>query len=135
MPLEQGESREAMSHNIKEMVEHGHPQNQAVAAAYREAGKDAESPVAEAERVLNGAEDCAPMSVSEAERVSQGQARDANFKNASAYHKWLAYGHMHGVMHGGHEPVSIGGSAHHVNHGHDSGPVSGMDAIMGIGRK
>jgi len=43
MPLEQGSSREAMSHNIREMVKAGHSQKQAVAAAYREAGKDAPS--------------------------------------------------------------------------------------------
>jgi len=33
MPLESGSSRETISHNIKEMVESGHPQSQAVAAA------------------------------------------------------------------------------------------------------
>ena len=41
MPLEHGSSREVMSRNISEMVKSGHPQKQAVAAAYREAGKDA----------------------------------------------------------------------------------------------
>ena len=41
MPLEKGSSRETVSHNISEMVRHGHPQNQAVAAAMRSAGKDA----------------------------------------------------------------------------------------------
>lgn len=39
MPLEKGSSRAVMSHNISEMVKVGHPQKQAVAAAYREAGE------------------------------------------------------------------------------------------------
>lgn len=39
MPLEAGSSQATISHNIKEMVEAGHPQKQAVAAAMREAGK------------------------------------------------------------------------------------------------
>jgi hypothetical protein len=33
MPLESGSSRATISHNVKEMVESGHPQKQAVAAA------------------------------------------------------------------------------------------------------
>lgn len=40
MPLEKGASKGVVSHNIAEMVKSGHPQEQAVAAAYREAGKD-----------------------------------------------------------------------------------------------
>ena len=39
MPLEPGSSQTTISHNIKEMVEAGHAQKQAVAAAMREAGK------------------------------------------------------------------------------------------------
>jgi hypothetical protein len=39
MPLEKGSSQAVISHNIREMVEAGHPQKQAVAAAMREAGK------------------------------------------------------------------------------------------------
>jgi hypothetical protein len=45
MPLKEGSSRETMSENIAEMVKAGHPQKQAIAAAYREAGKDALSGV------------------------------------------------------------------------------------------
>lgn len=45
MPLQEGSSRETMSKNIAEMVKSGHPQKQAVAVAYREAGKDAISGV------------------------------------------------------------------------------------------
>lgn len=41
MPLSKGSSAATMSKNIGEMVNAGHPQAQAVAAAYREAGKDA----------------------------------------------------------------------------------------------
>lgn len=44
MPLEPGKSREAFSHNVAEMVKAGHPQKQAVAAAYREQRGDAETP-------------------------------------------------------------------------------------------
>jgi hypothetical protein len=33
LPLQSGKSQEIISHNIKEMVEAGHPQKQAVAAA------------------------------------------------------------------------------------------------------
>lgn len=36
MPLEKGKSRATLSRNIREMVESGHKQSQAVAAAYRE---------------------------------------------------------------------------------------------------
>lgn len=42
MPLEKGKSAEVFSRNIAEMIKSGHPQAQAVAAAYREKeGKDA----------------------------------------------------------------------------------------------
>jgi hypothetical protein len=46
MPLEKGSSRATISHNISEMEKNGHPQAQAVAAAYREARGD--SPVSRA---------------------------------------------------------------------------------------
>jgi hypothetical protein len=36
MPLEPGKSRAAFSHNVREMIEAGHPQKQALAAAYAE---------------------------------------------------------------------------------------------------
>lgn len=39
MPLEPGSSNETVSKNIKEMVESGHPQKQAVAASLENAGK------------------------------------------------------------------------------------------------
>ena len=37
MPLREGSSADTISSNIREMVRAGHPQNQAVAAAYRKA--------------------------------------------------------------------------------------------------
>jgi|HubBroStandDraft_5_1064220.scaffolds.fasta_scaffold524822_2 hypothetical protein len=33
MPLEKGQSKEVIGHNVKEMEQHGHPKEQAVAAA------------------------------------------------------------------------------------------------------
>jgi len=38
MPLAKGKSRKVITSNIREMVEAGHPQRQAVAAALRTAG-------------------------------------------------------------------------------------------------
>lgn len=37
MPLKKGKSKKVVSENIKEMIEAGHPQDQAVAAALRQA--------------------------------------------------------------------------------------------------
>lgn len=34
MPLERGKSEKVFSHNVREMMEHGHPQKQSLAAAY-----------------------------------------------------------------------------------------------------
>mgnify|MGYP001594002004 CR=1 FL=1 len=39
MPLKPGKSKSTISANIRELVKHGHPQDQAVAAAMRQAGK------------------------------------------------------------------------------------------------
>lgn len=39
MPLEAGSSDEVISRNIAEMIRAGHPRDQAVAAAYRSAGR------------------------------------------------------------------------------------------------
>ena len=41
MPLQKGSSQEAISSNISELVRAGHPQEQAVAIALKEAGKSA----------------------------------------------------------------------------------------------
>jgi hypothetical protein len=46
MPLEKGSSKEVISHNIEEMVNHGHPQKQAIAAAYSNAGKSKSKDIA-----------------------------------------------------------------------------------------
>lgn len=39
MPLKKGSSKSVISYNIAEMIKAGHPRDQAVAAAYRMAGK------------------------------------------------------------------------------------------------
>lgn len=39
MPLKKGKSRETISHNIREMIHSGHPQDQAVAAALSQASR------------------------------------------------------------------------------------------------
>jgi len=39
MPLKKGSSKKVVSQNIREMMHAGHPQNQAVAAAMKKAGK------------------------------------------------------------------------------------------------
>jgi hypothetical protein len=43
MPLQAGSSRETISNNIREMIRVGHPQDQAVAAALKKAGKSYQS--------------------------------------------------------------------------------------------
>jgi uncharacterized protein len=42
MPLEKGKGEKAFSHNVSELVRAGHPQKQALAIAYKEAGEDSE---------------------------------------------------------------------------------------------
>ena len=39
MPLKKGKSKKTVSHNIAELVDAGHPKDQAVAIAMKEAGK------------------------------------------------------------------------------------------------
>lgn len=39
MPLMEGSSDEVISENIREMMHAGHPQKQAIAAAYQKAGR------------------------------------------------------------------------------------------------
>jgi len=39
LPLEKGSSQAVISRNIKELIESGHPQKQAVAIALKKAGK------------------------------------------------------------------------------------------------
>lgn len=39
MPLKKGKSKETISSNIREMIESGHPKNQAVAASLNQARK------------------------------------------------------------------------------------------------
>ena len=46
MPLETGKSRAAFEHNVREMIKAGHPQKQALAAAYREQRQDSSEPTA-----------------------------------------------------------------------------------------
>jgi len=46
MPLKQGSSAEVISENIKELIDAGHPRAQAIAIAYKEAGKSREDEMA-----------------------------------------------------------------------------------------
>lgn len=39
MPLKKGKSDESVAENIKRLIKEGYPQKQAVAIAYREAGR------------------------------------------------------------------------------------------------
>jgi hypothetical protein len=50
MPLEKGKSRATVSRNIKEMVDAGHPQDQAVAASLRQARQSGKQAGRRAER-------------------------------------------------------------------------------------
>lgn len=41
-----------------------------------------------------------------------------HFTDSGAYHRWLAYGHIHGVMSGkGRKKIFIHGKEHKVMHG------------------
>lgn len=44
MPLMKGSSKEVISENIAELMRAGHPQDQAIAIAYKEAGKSKSKP-------------------------------------------------------------------------------------------
>jgi hypothetical protein len=46
VPLEQGKSKKTISDNIAELVKSGHPQDQAVAIAYKQAGKSRQEAMA-----------------------------------------------------------------------------------------
>jgi hypothetical protein len=67
MPLESGNSQKVISHNIKEMQEHGHPHEQAVAAALHNAKDYGVSGV---DAVLNWAAGNHIMSPTESHSVS-----------------------------------------------------------------
>jgi uncharacterized protein len=54
MPLLKGKSAKTRKHNIREMVKAGHPVNQAVAAAYHEAGEDGHWEESKHPRAKNG---------------------------------------------------------------------------------
>lgn len=43
MPLKKGSDQKTISENISEMIKAGHPRDQAIAAAYRSAGKSKHS--------------------------------------------------------------------------------------------
>ncbi len=44
MPLKNGKSKETFRENVREMIRAGHPQNQALAAAYRQQGEKPRRP-------------------------------------------------------------------------------------------
>lgn len=52
MPLREGSSDEVISHNIAEMINSGHPRDQAIAAAYRKAGRSNRKPEHEMRKAL-----------------------------------------------------------------------------------
>jgi len=49
MPLKSGSSQAVISANIREMIEAGHPREQAIAAALRKAGKSNKDSVSDAD--------------------------------------------------------------------------------------
>jgi len=52
MPLHAGKSQETISKNISEMVHHGHPQKQAVAAALKKSREDALAAIEKADSLI-----------------------------------------------------------------------------------
>ena len=77
-----------------------------------------------AERELFERENCLPGH----ESIENKGAVD--FKSADAYHKWLAFGHMHDKFHGK-EKVEIQGKMHKVRHENafESGKAKALDKI------
>jgi len=91
MPLKPGSSQETISHNISEMVHHGHPQNQAIAAAMRSAGKSNQPDDAPVEDQGQGAISVLPETVTAAtinqqNRKYWGQQDTDNPANADDEH-------------------------------------------------
>jgi hypothetical protein len=53
MPLEKGKSQSAFVHNIKELMKHGHPQDQSLAIAYKQKRMAAATPTIPVQRTMH----------------------------------------------------------------------------------
>jgi hypothetical protein len=88
MPLEKGSSQKVISTNIKEMMNSGHPQKQAIAASMNNAGKakDSNDPWCKLAECWSGAAKDASMFHPIKANLNMG-SKDASYKAITGHRK------------------------------------------------
>jgi hypothetical protein len=100
MPLKSGKSKKIISENIREMIESGHPQNQAVAASLSNARKSKETPMKKQSKLSKEHEHLGAKHGAESQHKQSMKARVDEAKGASkpkedhSHHAKMAMHHM-----------------------------------------